>query len=80
MTLGAVEFMPRFLLQFLPTGFHRILHYGPLANAGRRAHLAQARELLHVVSAAVEPRSAAAALVAILRAADLAFTRDRLDR
>ncbi len=57
MTLGADEFMRRFLLHVLPSGFHRIRHYGLLANAGRREHLAQARELLHVVPAAAEPRS-----------------------
>jgi hypothetical protein len=64
MTLGADEFMRRFLLHVLPSGFHRIRHYGLLANAGRRAQLAQARELLHVVPATVEP--AAAASVAII--------------
>ena len=55
MTLDAGEFMRRFLLHVLPSGFHRIRHYGLLANAGRREHLAQARELLHVVPAAAEP-------------------------
>lgn len=64
MTLAADEFMRRFLLHVLPGGFHRIRHYGLLANAGRREHLAQARELLHVVPATVEP--AAAAPVAII--------------
>jgi hypothetical protein len=49
MTLGADEFMRRFLLHVLPNGFHRIRHYGLLANAGRREALAKARELLHVV-------------------------------
>jgi hypothetical protein len=46
MTLAADEFMRRFLLHVLPTGFHRIRHYGLLANAGRRASLAKARALL----------------------------------
>jgi hypothetical protein len=64
MTLAADEFMRRFLLHVLPSGFHRIRHYGLLANAGRREQLAQARELLHVVPATVEP--AAAASVAII--------------
>ena len=36
MTLEADEFMRRFLLHVLPGGFHRIRHYGLLANAGRR--------------------------------------------
>ena len=31
MTLDADEFMRRFLLHVLPTGFHRIRHYGLLA-------------------------------------------------
>jgi hypothetical protein len=37
MTLGADEFIRRFLLHTLPDGFHRIRHYGFLAN-GHRAH------------------------------------------
>jgi hypothetical protein len=49
MTLSADEFMRRFLLHVLPTGFHRIRHFGFLANAGRKENLARARELLHVV-------------------------------
>jgi hypothetical protein len=48
MTLSAAEFMRRFLLHVLPTGFHRIRHYGLIANAGRRDNLARARELLQV--------------------------------
>jgi hypothetical protein len=54
MTLSADEFMRRFLLHVLPGGFHRIRHYALLANAGRRDHLARARELLHVVPTAAE--------------------------
>jgi hypothetical protein len=34
MTLGADEFIRRFLLHVLPDGFHRIRHYGYLANGG----------------------------------------------
>ena len=47
MTLSANEFMRRFLLHVLPPGFHRIRHYGVLANACRKANLARARALLH---------------------------------
>ena len=36
MTLHADEFMRRFLLHVLPSGFHRIRHYGLLANANRK--------------------------------------------
>jgi len=57
MTLSAQEFMRRFLLHVLPEGFHRIRHYGLLANAQRQLHLARARELLHVVPLAAQPQS-----------------------
>jgi hypothetical protein len=46
MTLDPGEFMRRFLLHVLPGGFHRIRHYGLLANATRKASLALARKLL----------------------------------
>jgi hypothetical protein len=48
MTLSPQEFMRRFLLHVLPGGFHRIRHYGLLANSNRRDNLALARELLQV--------------------------------
>ena len=37
MTLEADEFMRRFLLHILPYGFHRIRHFGFLANGHRAA-------------------------------------------
>ncbi len=52
MTLGADEFMRRFLLHVLPGSFHRIRHYGLLANGSRKASLALARALLGQPSAA----------------------------
>ena len=58
MTLGADEFMRRFLLHVLPGGFHRIRHYGLLANAGRRENLATARELLGVATKPETPGGA----------------------
>ena len=48
MTLGAEEFLRRFLLHALPDGFHRIRHYGLLANHQRGAKLALCRRLLDV--------------------------------
>jgi hypothetical protein len=48
MTLAPDEFMRRFLLHTLPSGFHRIRHYGLLANAERRRQLAKVRALLDV--------------------------------
>jgi hypothetical protein len=56
MTLSANEFMRRFLLHVLPGGFHRIRHYGLIANAERRHNLTRARELLHVVPDAAQPQ------------------------
>lgn len=57
MTLSAEEFMRRFLLHVLPRRFHRIRHYGLLANCGRKNHIATARELLHTSSASQAPAS-----------------------
>lgn len=48
MTLAPDEFIRRFLLHVLPGGFHRIRHYGLLANARRRENLAKVRTLLDV--------------------------------
>ena len=46
MTLDADEFIRRFLIHVLPDGFHRIRHYGLLANANRAGNIALARRLL----------------------------------
>jgi hypothetical protein len=46
MTLAVDEFIRRFLLHILPAGFHRIRHYGYLANGHRVAKLALCRQLL----------------------------------
>ncbi len=48
MTLGATEFIRRFLLHMLPGGFHRIRYYGLLGSRTRREKLAQCRRLLHM--------------------------------
>jgi hypothetical protein len=48
MTLATDEFIRRFLIHVLPSGFHRIRHYGLFANGGRAENLARARELLGV--------------------------------
>lgn len=52
MTLAAVEFIRRFLLHVLPTGFMKIRHYGFMANRFRAAKREQCRRLLHVPTAA----------------------------
>ncbi len=46
MTVAADEFIRRFLLHVLPTGFHRIRYYGFLCNRHRAQKLARCRELL----------------------------------
>jgi len=46
MTLEAVEFVRRFLMHVLPSGFVRVRHYGLLANRHRQAKLARCRQLL----------------------------------
>ncbi len=48
MTLAPHEFIRRFLIHTLPNRFHRIRHYGLLANTGRAANLAKARELIGI--------------------------------
>lgn len=45
MRLTADEFIRRFLLHVLPDGFHRIRHYGFLANGDRRENLRLCRSL-----------------------------------
>ena len=51
MRITIAEFMRRFLLHVLPDGFHRIRHYGLLANGHRADQLALCRSLLAVRSA-----------------------------
>jgi hypothetical protein len=58
MTLASDEFIRRFLIHVLPSGFHRIRHYGLFANGGRAENLARARDLLGVSSTQSEPGDA----------------------
>ena len=46
MTLDAVEFIRRFLLHILPSGFVKIRHFGFLANRNRSSALALCRTAL----------------------------------
>jgi hypothetical protein len=48
MTLDTSEFIRRFLIHVLPSGFHRIRHYGLFASSSRVDNIARARELLAV--------------------------------
>ncbi len=57
MTLATDEFIRRFLMHVLPKGFHRIRHYGLLANGNRGANIALARELLAMPPRVTEPEN-----------------------
>jgi hypothetical protein len=46
MTLQAEEFIRRFLLHVLPSGFAKVRHFGFLANRGRRDNVLLCRKLL----------------------------------
>ncbi len=46
MKLDGVEFLRRFLMHVLPSGFMRIRHYGFLANCVRKTRLAIIRTLM----------------------------------
>jgi hypothetical protein len=48
MRLATPEFIRRFLIHILPDGFHRIRHYGLLANSARKANITKIRDLLCV--------------------------------
>jgi hypothetical protein len=54
MTLDAHEFIRRFLIHVLPSGFHRIRHYGLLAGGAKADNLARARKLLDAAAPAPE--------------------------
>jgi hypothetical protein len=54
MTLPVDQFIRRFLSHVLPKRFHRIRHYGLLANGNRTANVAKARELLSLPAAALD--------------------------
>jgi hypothetical protein len=58
MTLAIDEFIRRFLLHVLPTGFHRIRHYGLFASGNRAETIARARELLGLPPPVVEEAAA----------------------
>ena len=51
MTLEAEEFIRRFLLHVLPSGFQRIRYYGFLGNRYREQKLARCRQLLGMTAA-----------------------------
>ena len=58
MRLATDEFIRRFLIHVLPTGFHRIRHYGLFASGVRAQNIARARELLAAATPAANKTSA----------------------
>ena len=61
MTLSPDEFMRRFLLHVLPRGFHRIRHYGLIANGERKGNLVKVRALLNAAADDSTPEPSAQA-------------------
>ena len=59
MTIATDEFIRRFLIHVLPTGFHRIRHYGLFASHKRAENISRARELLNVPAPQYEASDAA---------------------
>jgi hypothetical protein len=55
MTLDPAEFIRRFLLHVLPSGLHRIRHYGLFAGAVRADNIERARQLLAAAENAPQP-------------------------
>ena len=55
MTLGAPQFLRRFLLHVLPRGLMRIRHYGFLSNSVRKRQITRCRQLLDVPQKVVDP-------------------------
>ena len=60
MTLAATEFIRRFLLHVLPTGFNRIRDYGFLGARHRREKLTRCRQLLGSTASLTTPADATA--------------------
>jgi Putative transposase/Transposase zinc-binding domain len=60
MTLDAAEFIRRFLLHVLPSGFHRIRHYGLFAGTVRTHNIERVRQLLATLKASPQRKPAEA--------------------
>jgi hypothetical protein len=71
MTLSAEEFLRRFLLHVLPSGFMRVRHFGLLANRHRKQKLERCRALLAAPLPSQKPAESVAAMVERLTGKDL---------
>lgn len=70
MTLEAGEFLRRFLLHVLPTGFVRIRHFGLLASRSRGRGMKTCRRLLAASAVVVAPKLSATELITRLTGLD----------
>ena len=57
MTLATDEFIRRFLIHVLPSGFHRIRHYGLFASGARADNIARARATARRAGGTAESRT-----------------------
>ena len=73
MTLPADEFIRRFLLHVLPSGFMGIRHFGFLANRSRQQKLDRCRKLLDLAAPAPPARKSARQLMLEVTGLDLAL-------
>jgi hypothetical protein len=73
MTLQADEFIRRFLLHVLPSGFMRIRHFGFLANRSRKQKLARCRVLLNLEPPSTTTRKSARQLMLDVTGCDLSL-------
>jgi Putative transposase/Transposase zinc-binding domain len=71
MTLQADEFIRRFLLHVLPSGFMRIRHFGFLANRSRKQKLDRCRVLLNLEPPSTTTRKSARQLMLEVTGCDL---------
>lgn len=71
MQLKVDEFIRRFLLHILPTGFMRIRNYGLFANRYRRDKLSRCRALLQQPEPEILPRESAETMVERLTGKDI---------
>lgn len=73
MTLQADEFIRRFLLHVLPSGFMRIRHFGFLANRSRKQKLDRCRVLLNLEPPSTTTRKSARQLMLEVTGCDLSL-------
>ncbi len=71
MTLAADEFLRRFLLHVLPSGFMRIRYFGLLANRHRKPKLERCRALLAAPPPPEKPTESVTAIIKRLTGKDL---------